>query len=662
MTAELGQYCLILALMIAVAQTVVPLVGAWRRDINQMVFADYSAIAQLIFVGLSFALLARAFVVSDFSLAVVAINSNTAMPYFFRLAATWGNHEGSLLLWILATATFGAFIAAFARNLPVTLKARVLAIQGAIAAGFLALTIFTSNPFERLHPAPADGQELNPLLQDIGLVLHPPFLYLGYVGFSVAFSFAVAALIEGKVDSAWARYVRPWVLAAWICLTLGITLGSFWAYYELGWGGWWFWDPVENASFMPWLVGTALLHSAIVVERRQALIVWTLFLSILTFSLSLIGTFLTRSGILTSVHAFAADPARGMGILLLLLVFTGGALTLFSVRARRLDRLVPFTPVSREGGLVVNNILLVVGAGTVFLGTFYPLFVELIGPDKISVGAPYFNRSFVPLVIPLLLVLALGPFLHWKRDDLKGAVKRLKGTAVATALIGVAVVSIFGVAKLGAALGLALAAWLVVGSVAILVKRTRLLERRWARSLHLARSTPRATYGMIIAHAGVGLFVAGVTCVTVWEQERIVAMAPGDSAEIASYTFTLQDVRGGAGSNYQLESGTFLIARQGRDIMEMSSERRYYPVSGRVTTEAAIAQSGLTNLYVAIGEPNDRGQWVARIYYHPGVIFVWIGPVLMALGGLLSLVDRRMRIGAPRRRVQVSTQVGEASV
>jgi len=662
MTAEIGQFCLILALMLSGVGAIVPQVGAWRRDTQQMAFADYAMAGQLFFLASAFVLLARAFVVSDFSLLVVAINSNTSMPLFFRAAATWGNHEGSLLLWVLILAIFGTGISVFGRNLPKTLKARALSVQSAISFGFLTLTVFTSNPFERLHPVPIDGQELNPLLQDIGLVIHPPFLYLGYVGFSVAYSFAVAALIEGRVDATWARYVRPWVLAAWICLTIGITLGSFWAYYELGWGGWWFWDPVENASFMPWLVGTALLHSAIVVERRQTLVVWTLLLAILAFSLSLVGTFLVRSGVITSVHAFVSDPARGIGILFILTFFTGGSLALFAARANRLERLAPFSAISREGGLVLNNIILIVAAGTVFLGTFYPLIIELLRPDKISVGAPYYNRSFVPLMIPLLLAVAVGPLLKWKRDGLRAALAHLNGAFVLAILTAIGVVAFAGISFVGAAGGLALAAWLVFASLTVLVRRTRLFTSPFARSMRLALSTPRATYGMVAAHLGLGLFVAGVTCVTAWNQEQIVALAPGESISAGGYEFTLTDVSGGAGSNYQSERGTFAVTRDGQPVMNMVSERRFYPVSERVTTEAAISPRGLTNLYVAFGEANDAGRWVVRVWYHPFVLLIWLGPVLMAFGGMLSLADRRMRIGAPAPKAARTSPAAAAEV
>jgi len=643
--AEIGQFALILALMIAVAQAVIPQAGAWRRDRTLMAFADHAAVAQLLFVGLAFGLLVHAFAVSDFSILVVASNSSAAMPAGFRMSATWGNHEGSLLLWILILSLFGAAVAVLGRTLPARLRARTLAVQGLIAAAFLALTIFTSNPFARLHPAPAEGTELNPLLQDIGLIVHPPFLYLGYVGFSIVFSFAVAALIEGRVDAAWARMVRPWVLLAWIFLTIGITLGSYWAYYELGWGGWWFWDPVENASFMPWLAGTALLHSAIVVERRQTLIAWTILLAILTFSLSLVGTFLVRSGVITSVHAFASDPARGIGVLLILGAFTGGALLLFALRAAGFDRSATFRPVSREGGLILNNILLVTATATVFLGTFYPLAVEMLGPDRISVGPPYYNRSFVPLMIPLLLAVSIGPVLRWKRDSLRAALGRLRWVAAGCVLLALALVLALGSGALGTALGLGLAAWLVFGALAIWAVRAQPFVLPWRRTAGLTRSMPAGTWGMICAHAGLGLLVAGITAVTAWEDEAIVSLSVGQSAEAGGYAFTLTAVDVLRRDNYESEVATFAVARDGVPVTTMTAERRFFPQTERVTTEAAIAPRVLGNLYVSVGGPSGAGAWAVRIYSHPLVLLIWFGPALMAFGGLLSLADRRFRIG-----------------
>ena len=658
MTAEIGHYSLILALLISIAQSCVPMIGAYRRDAHFMSFAGTAALSQLGFVGLAFSCLAYAFFYSDFSLAVVAENSNSAMPTIYKLSAVWGNHEGSMLLWILILAVFGAGVSIAGSNLPDTLKARVLSIQGMIAAGFLALIIFTSNPFSRLYPAPPDGAELNPLLQDIGLAIHPPFLYLGYVGFSVTFAFAIAALIEGKVDASWARFVRPWVLAAWCFLTIGITLGSYWAYYELGWGGWWFWDPVENASFMPWLIGTALLHSALVVERRQALIVWTVLLAILAFSMSLVGTFLVRSGVLTSVHAFATDPARGMGVLILLFLATGGGLFLFSLRAQSLGGTGMFSPISRESGLVVNNMLLVTAAGSVFIGTFYPLFIDLLGSTKISVGPPYFNSTFVPLMVPLLLVMVVGPVLRWKRDDWHRVVSQLIVPAAAAIITATVLFSIgFGI-HLIAALGIGLAAWIIAGSGIILVQRTRLFRARLTTSINLARTTPRAVYGMILAHAGVGLTVAGITAVSAWQQEQILLMRPGEQVSIAGYEFTLNDVKRVKGPNFDAERARFTISRDGTEFTSMTSERRFYPVRKVVTTEAGIKAINLSNLYVALGEANNDGQWVVRIYHHPLALLIWLGPLTMALGGFASLSDRRFRIGAPQRRIKRPAAVG----
>ncbi|MCV2863610.1 heme lyase CcmF/NrfE family subunit [Albidovulum sediminicola] len=645
MTAEIGHFAMILALMIAVAQATVPIYGAWRRILPLMRFADGAAVAQLGFVALAMAMLLRAFAATDLSVAVVANNANAAMPLHFRLSAAWGNHEGSLLLWVLILSVFGAAVALLGRSLPATLKARTLAVQGMIAVSFLALSLFTSNPFERLHPAPAQGMELNPLLQDIGLILHPPFLYLGYVGFSIVFSFAVAALIEGRIDAAWARLVRPWVLLAWIFLTIGITLGSFWAYYELGWGGWWFWDPVENASFMPWLVGTALLHSALVVERRQTLIVWTILLAILTFSLSLIGTFVVRSGVITSVHAFAADPARGVGVLVILSAFTGGALTLFALRSGDFDQSATFRPVSREGALILNNILLVVATATVFLGTFYPLFVEMIGPEKISVGPPYFNRSFGPIMAVLALALSVGPFLRWKRDQLGAALIRLRWPLAAAGLAALAATALGGMTGLGAALGLGLAIWLVLGAFWIVVARAQPSRLPRARAWTLLRTTPLATWGTVLAHAGLGLLIAGITCMTLWEEEIIAALKEGESISAGGYDFTLQSVRVTLEANYEVERASFAVERDARPVTVMEAERRYYPVSRRVTTEAAIAPRFLSNLYVSVSGPSGTGKWGVRVYYHPFVILIWLGPLIMALGGLLSLIDRRFRVG-----------------
>ncbi|MFO6463475.1 heme lyase CcmF/NrfE family subunit [Jannaschia sp. KMU-145] len=649
MVAEIGQFALVLALLIAVAQAVVPLIGASRGESHLMTFANTASVVLCGFVVLAFAALVQAFAVTDLSLRVVVMHSNSTMPTLFKLTGVWGNHEGSLLLWVLILALFGAALGLTGANLPATLKARVLAVQGMISAAFLALMIFTSNPFARMSPSPSDGRELNPLLQDIGLAIHPPFLYLGYVGFSVTFAFAVAALLEGRIDSSWARFVRPWVLAAWCFLTIGITLGSYWAYYELGWGGWWFWDPVENASFMPWIVGTALLHSALVVERRQTLIVWTVLLAILTFSLSLVGTFLVRSGLLTSVHAFATDPSRGVGVLAILFAATGGGLTLFALRAGTFDKPAVFAPVSREGGLILNNIFLLVAAGTVFVGTFYPLVVELMGPDKMSVGPPYFNQTFVPLMIPLLIAVAAGPILRWKRDSLRRVLGQLRPPAAIALVTALGVFVWGGGAHPFAAAGLGLAVWLVAGSLWTLAIWTRLFDVSPGRSARFARNIPRSVYGMVLAHAGLGLAVAGITAVTAFQEEHIVSMVPGDSVALAGYEVTLAGVAQVSGENFISDEGRFTVTRDGEPVATMTSERRFYTVSRTTTTEAGIKAVFLSNLYVAIGAPNDRGEWVARLYHHPLALLIWLGPMTMALGGFVSLSDRRMRVGAPQR-------------
>jgi len=649
MLPEIGHYALILALMLAAMQSVVPLIGASRRDPVLMSMAPHLAVGQLLAIAFAFVLLVQAFVASDFSVLVVAENSHTAKPLMYKVAGVWSNHEGSMLLWVLILAIYGGAVALFGNNLPYTLKARVLAVHGMIGFAFLLFILLTSNPFGRLDPAPLNGNGLNPILQDPGLAIHPPMLYMGYVGFSMAFSFAVAALLEGKVDAAWARWVRPWVLAAWICLTSGITLGSFWAYYTLGWGGWWFWDPVENASFMPWLAGTALLHSALVVERRGALQTWTILLGILTFSLSLIGTFLVRSGVLTSVHSFANDPRRGVFILGILVIATGGALVLYALRASSLRQGAPFAIVSREGGLILNNALLAVAAGTVFLGTFYPLVVDFMGGDKISVGPPYYNRTFVPIMAPVLLAMVIGPMLRWKRDDLRSALARLRWPAVAAVVVAGLVLALMFGKGIFIALGFGVAAWLIGGSLWHLATRVKLGTAPFDTSLRLFTTCPLSYYGMIAAHAGMGVVVAGITGMTAFQAENIRMMRVGETAQLAGYTFTLQGVTQGKGPNYDYERGTYLVQRGERGGFIMVPERRFYPVRQQTTTQAAITTNLLWNLYISFGEENGKGQWAVRIYFHPMVAWIWGGALLMALGGLVSLADRRLRIGMPQR-------------
>ena len=634
MTAEIGQFALILAMLLAVAQATLPMWGASRGDVALMSFGRTAAQLQGLLVVIAFAALARSFVTSDFSVALVAAHSNLTQPAIYRFAATWGNHEGSMLLWVLILAIFGAGLARYGDGIREGLLARTLAVQGMIGAAFLGFLLLTSNPFARLSPAPFDGQELNPLLQDPGLVLHPPLLYLGYVGFSVAFSFAAAALIEGRVDAAWARWVRPWILAAWTCLTAGIALGSLWAYYELGWGGWWFWDPVENASLMPWLMGTALLHSALVLERRGALVSWTILLGILTFSLSLIGTFLVRSGILTSVHAFAVDPTRGVFILALIVGATGTALALFAWRAPAMRSGALFGGVSREAGLTLNNLFLMAATAVVFLGTFYPVIMESVNGDKISVGPPYYKVTFTPVIIPLLILVTFGPLLQWKRDSLKPLFSRVKWPAIIALGTGTGALLALGLNTALAGFGFALAAWLIAGAVNILARRR-----------HVIRTTPMSVYGMVLAHAGLGVTCAGVTAMSAFETSKVLVMRPGEVVAIGPAKVTLNTVRDVTGPNYTATAASFSV-RQGNGIRDLVSERRFFPNSRNQTTEAAIAAGWTGNVYAAIGEADPGGGLTVRVYYHPLVGWIWGGALLMALGGVASLSDRRFRLGA----------------
>jgi len=631
MSAEIGQLALILAFVLALVQTAAPLIGAARRDPALMALGQVAALLQLLFVALAFASLAVAYLANDFSVALVAEHSNTTQPWIYRLAGTWGSHEGSMVLWVLILAVYGGGVALFGSGLRETLQARVLAVQGMIGAAFLGFSIFTSNPFLRLSPAPLEGSELNPLLQDPGLVFHPPLLYLGYVGFSVAFAFGMAALIEGRVDAGWARWVRPWVLAAWICLTTGIALGSLWAYYELGWGGWWFWDPVENASLMPWLMGTALLHSSLVLERRGALVSWTILLSILTFSMSLIGTFLVRSGVLTSVHAFALDAARGVYILAIIAVATGSALAVFAWRAPSMRSGALFAPLSREGGITLNNLFLLAATATVFLGTFYPVFVQMFDGRSISVGPPYYHMTFVPIFVPLLALVSFGPMLNWKRNDMREVLARLRwplavaGTAFVFCILG------FGFAQTLAAGGIALGLFLIAGAAAVLARRR-------------LRATPFATFGMALAHAGLGVTVIGIAAVSAWQTSKVLDMAQGQTVELAGQQITLQSVASVAGPNYQANQARFRVVSRSGERM-LISERRLYPSSGTQTTEAGIGTGVLGNIYIAIGDPDSSGI-VVRLWDHPFVDWIWAGALMMALGGALSLGDRRFRVGA----------------
>ncbi len=650
MLAETGQFALIIAFVVALLQSIVPLAGTLRSDQQAMTFAANAAVLQFACIAYAYATLTHAFVTSDFSLAIVAANSHTLKPMIYKVAGVWGNHEGSMLLWVLILAIFGASVSLRGASLPPTLRANTLAVQAMISAGFLAFILFTSNPFARLLSVPAEGQDLNPILQDPGLAFHPPFLYLGYVGFSIAFSFSAAALIEGKVDASWARWVRPWVLAAWCFLTIGIAIGSAWAYYTLGWGGWWFWDPVENASFMPWLAGTALLHSALVVERRNALLSWTILLGILTFTLSLIGTFLVRSGVLTSVHAFATDPARGIFILLLIVVAVGASLLLYAWRMPQLKYGSPFAMVSREAGLTLNNALLSVACATVFVGTFYPLIIDIMGRDKISVGPPYYNRTFLPIMLPLLLAMAVGPILKWKRDTIPEALSRMKPAAIAAALAMLLVLVLTFGRSFFAAAAIALAAWLVVGSLLVLAHRVRAGRVAPAESLKYLRSTPAAIVGLVMAHAGMGLAVLGITGITAWSSEVVEQVQVGASTKIAGYDVQLAEVGPTPGPNYSAERARFVITRNGRPVTTLFSERRYFSARDQMTTVAGIRTNLASNLYAVIGDPDNKGGWTVRLYHHPLVIWIWIGALVMAAGGFVSLSDRRFRIGAAARR------------
>jgi len=638
---ELGHFALILALAVALVQGTLPLIGASRGDIRLMALGRTAALTQALLVLIAFGALTQAFVTSDFSVVNVVANSHSAKPLLYKISGVWGNHEGSMLLWALILALFGAAVAVFGANLPDTLRSRVLAIQALIGVGFLAFLLFTSNPFERVFPAPPDGNGLNPLLQDPGLAFHPPLLYLGYVGFSVTYAFAIAALLEGRVDAAWARWVRPWTLAAWCFLTLGIALGSWWAYYILGWGGFWFWDPVENASLMPWLVGTALLHSAIVVEKRDALKSWTVLLAILAFSLSLLGTFLVRSGVLTSVHAFAQDPSRGMFILAFLLLVTGGGLALYAWRAPQLQGGGLFQPVSREGALILNNLLLCTLAATVLLGTLYPLFLDLLTGNTVSVGPPFFNATFVPLCAPLFAALCVGPFLGWKRAELWPALMRLRvALVVSLAAILVAMTMIDSRSTL-ATLAFGFGVWLIVGSLASLGDRVR---------SGTLRTIPRSTLGMVISHASLGLVVLGSVATSSWNTELMETMKPGDRISFAGYGVQLERMEEVQGPNYIAERATLNVTVGGKPYAILKPERRLFTVQRRQVAETAIQTNLLRDFYATLGEGDPRQGWVIRLYLNPLAPWIWLGAALCALGGFVSLSDRRLRIGAPSRK------------
>jgi cytochrome c-type biogenesis protein CcmF len=649
MIPELGHYALMLAFGLALMQGTLPILGARSNDPLLMAIAGPAALAQFTFIAIAFLALVECYVVSDFSVLNVYENSNSTMPLIYRLTSVWGNHEGSMMLWVSILTFFGALLALFGGNLPAMLKADVLGVQAWVAAAFEFFILATSNPFLRIANAPFEGQDLNPILQDPGLAFHPPMLYLGYVGFSVAFSFAIAALLEGRIDAAWARWVRPWVLVAWMCLTLGIAGGSYWSYYELGWGGFWFWDPVENASLMPWLAGTALLHCALVMEKREALKVWTILLAILAFSLSLIGTFLVRSGVLTSVHAFAVDPRRGVFILAILVVFIGGALSLYAWRAPLLKQGGLFAPISREGALVFNNLFLVTACATVLIGTLYPLALQGLTGAKISVGPPFFDLTFGPLFIALMIVVPFGPLMGWKRGDLLGAAQRLLAAALLAAL---AIAIGFALMRGGPVLapfGIGVAVFVMAGAVTDLVERTQVLRSPPHVALHRALGLPRSVWGTAFAHFGLGVTLFGIVAVTAWTSERIAELSPGQGLTIADYRVTFDRTFDRIGPNYHALIGHFTVRRpDGTLVGIMQPSRRDFQDRQTVTTEAALMRRGFSQLYISLGDPEKNGAVAVRVYFKPQVLLIWLGGLFMFLGGALSLSDRRLRVGAPR--------------
>jgi cytochrome c-type biogenesis protein CcmF len=651
MVPELGQFALVLALILALAQGTLPLLGAARGVSSWMNLARPAAQGQFVFIAIAFGCLTYAFVNNDFSVLYVASNSNSALPLQYRIAAVWGGHEGSLLLWVLMLSLWTTAVSVFSRHLPDDIVARVLGVLGLISVGFLSFMLFTSNPFDRLLPAAMDGRDLNPLLQDPGMVFHPPMLYMGYVGFSVAFAFAISALLSGRLDATWARWSRPWTTTAWMFLTLGIALGSWWAYYELGWGGWWFWDPVENASFMPWLVGTALIHSLAVTEKRGAFKSWTVLLAIFAFALSLLGTFLVRSGVLTSVHAFATDPKRGVFILAFLAIVIGGSLALFAWRAQRIGMGGRFDVVSRESMLLSNNVLLVVAAGSVFLGTLYPLFIDALGLGKLSVGPPYFETVFVPLMAPALFMMGVGPAARWKQASLPELAVRLKWAFAVAVVGGLLLPLTMGKWTPMASFGLVLALWIVASSVTTLLSRLKLSPGNSVGAK--LRTQSRSFYGMLLAHVGMAVFVVGVTMVKSYEAEKDLRMAPGDTVELGGYAFRFDALNDVKGPNYSAVRGTVTVTRGASAVAVMYPEKRVYNVQKNAMTEAAINTGFTRDLYVSLGEPVGERAWVVRVQVKPFVDWIWGGCVLMALGGLLAVLDKRYRVAA-RRQAETS--------
>ena len=640
MIAELGHFCLIIALFMAVIQGTLPILGAYRSINGWITVAKPAAYAQLLFMLFSYGCLTYAFLVHDFSVAYVAHNSNTALPTLYLVSGVWGAHEGSLLLWALTLSIWTGLVAFFSKNIPETTMARVLGVLGLVSIGFIIFLLFTSNPFERLFPAPIEGRDLNPLLQDPGLAIHPPMLYMGYVGFSVAFAFSIAALLEGRLDSAWARWSRPWTNLAWMFLTFGIALGSWWAYYELGWGGWWFWDPVENASFMPWLVGTALIHSLAASEKRGVFKTWTVLLAIFAFSLSLLGTFLVRSGVLTSVHAFASDPTRGLFILIFLAIVVGGSLLLYAIRAPQVKSSVSFEIVSKESILLLNNVLLVVTAASILLGTLYPLIIDALGMGKISVGPPYFNAIFIPLMAPLAFVVGIGMLIRWKKDDIKALSWRLKVLMLITLGSGFLIPLAMPFYSWSAGLGTSLALW-TLATVGLSFKdRIGQQGFSWER----LSTIPASFYGMTIAHFGIAVFVIGITFTSIYSIEKDVKMQPGDTLNMAGYIFEFHGVKVTEGPNYIAKEGSLTVKYEGEIIAQLDPQKREYRVQKMPMTEAAIDAGFFRDLFVAIGEPLDnQGSWSLRIYYKSFIRWIWFGALFMGFGGLVAASDKRYR-------------------
>jgi len=654
MITELGAFALVLALMLSLAQTGLSAVGGARRSVVLAGAGRGAAVATFLAVSVAFACLIHAFVVSDFSVANVAANSHTAKPMLYKVAGAWGSHEGSMLLWCLVLTGYGAAMAFFGDSLPPRLRAYAIAIQGALGVLFLAYTVFASNPMERLLDAPIEGRSLNPLLQDPALAFHPPFLYAGYVGFSVVYSLSLAALIDGRIDAAWARWVRPWTLAAWSLLTVGITLGAFWAYYELGWGGWWFWDPVENASFMPWLIGAALLHSAIVTEKRGALPGWTAFLALAAFTFSMLGAFLVRSGVLTSVHAFAVDPTRGVLLLIMMGVAAGAGFLLFALRAPSLNPGGQFRTISRESAIVLNNILLSTATAVVLLGTLFPLIREAMDGEAVSVGAPFFNLTFTPLMILAFAVLPAGPLLAWKRGDAGGVARKLWVVLAAAVILGLIAYAVVQPRKVLASGGLVVGFWLIGGALLELAERLKLFRAPAAESARRARGLPRGAWGTTLAHAGLGIFVLGASFETAWRVEAAQALSLNGSQPLGAYTLTLTRVGTVEGPNYLAERGVVkVVDKKGRLVCLAAPERRFYPTGGQTTSEVSICPSVLNDIYVVMGErragEDGKPAWLIRAYVNPWVRLIFLGPLLMAVGGVVSLSDRRVRLGVGRR-------------